>query len=206
MAPEHDGNVSAGVGGAVTALLKADTVGEVIIQAAPAPAKKPKRPASRREQGQSWASPLPTWMRSSTAYWLKHDFGRGGRPAPGTKLILELSQGFGIPTAATCAKVLPYDGRWLSSSFPVRLMRPNYEPTTVDWMLSVLPARNGATLLLATYDLVGCKLADPQDRTGANVASSDLTGTHATGLGTDDVETVTLRARRLQLVETGGTR
>ncbi|GLY54807.1 hypothetical protein [Lentzea sp. NBRC 102530] len=139
----------------------------------------------------SWTEP-PAWMASSSAYWREHDFGRGGRPAPGTKLILALASGFGIPAGATCAKVLPYDGRWVSSEFPVLLMRPNFEPTEVSWMLSVRPARNGDTWILNTYDLHGCKLAEGED----------LAGTHVTGKF--DVEKIVLRARRLQPVGSGG--
>lgn len=59
----------------------------------------------------------------------------------------------------------------------------------MSWMLSATPARNGETLLIATYDLLGCNLAN----------GFDLCGTQVTGRF--DTETVILRARQPRLVE-----
>lgn len=56
-------------------------------------------------------------MKTADAYWREHDFGRGGRPASGTPLTVSIS-GYGVPVGVTCGRVLPYDGRWVSSSFP----------------------------------------------------------------------------------------
>lgn len=171
----------------MSALLKTSTPQEDIgdLGASAVPQRK-VRPASNLKAGPQ-ASAEPEWMKTPGAYWREHAFGRGGRPMPGTPLTVSIS-GFGVPVGVTCGRVLPYDGRWVSSTFPVLLMRPGYEPTSVSWMLSTCPARNGDTLLIATYDLLGCALAD----------GFDLTGTQASGRF--DIETITLRARRLRLV------
>ncbi|MDX8143259.1 hypothetical protein SK854_14115 [Lentzea sp. BCCO 10_0061] len=172
----------------MSALLNTSTLSEEIgnLGALRAPVRKPQPAAKIRAAGH--VSAEPEWMKTTAAYWREHDFGRGGRPAPGTPLTVSIS-GYGVPVGVICGRVLPYDGRWMSSSFPVLLMRPGYEPTSVSWMLSATPARNGETLLIATYDLLGCNLAD----------GFDLSGTQVTGRF--DTETVTLRARRLRLVE-----
>lgn len=172
----------------MSALLNTSTLSEEIgnLGASRAPVRKPRPASKTRSAGHVPAE--PDWMKTPDAYWREHDFGRGGRPTPGTELTVSLS-GYGVPVGVTCGKVLPYDGRWMSSSFPVLLMRPGYVPTSVSWMLSATPARNGETLLIATYDLCGCNLAD----------GFDLSGTQVTGRF--DTETVTLRARRLRLVE-----
>jgi hypothetical protein len=172
----------------MSALLNSSTLSEKIgnLSASRASARKPR--LASKVRATAHVSAEPEWMKTTDAYWREHDFGRGGRPAPGTPLTVSLS-GFGVPVGVTCGRVLPYDGRWVSSSFPVLLMRPGYEPTSVSWMLSAMPARNGETLLIATYDLLGCNLAD----------GFDLSGTQVTGRF--DTETVTLRARRLRCVE-----
>ncbi|MFS8103534.1 hypothetical protein LFM09_41070 [Lentzea alba] len=172
----------------MSALLKTSTLQEEIgdLGASFAPQRK-VRPASNLKADLQ-ASAGPEWLKTPDAYWREHAFGRGGRPMPGTLLTVSIS-GFGVPIGVTCGRVLPYDGRWVSSSFPVRLMRPGYEPTSVSWMLSTVPARSGDALLIATYDLVGCALPD----------GFDLTGTQASGRF--DIEMITLRARRLRLVE-----
>jgi hypothetical protein len=169
----------------MSALLNTSTLSEEISNLS-ASARKP-RPTSKI-RATVHVSAKPEWMKTADAYWREHDFGRGGRPAPGTPLTVSISD-YGVPVGVTCGRVLPYDGRWVSSSFPVLLMRPGYEPTSVSWMLSATPARNGVTLLIATYDLLGCNLAD----------GFDLSGTQVTGRF--DTETVTLRARRLRCVE-----
>ena len=172
----------------MNALLNTSTLSEEIgdLGASRAPVQKPQRASKIRAA--THVSAEPEWMKTPGAYWREHDFGRGGRPAPDTMLSVSIT-GFGVPVGVTCGRVLPYDGRWASSSFPVLLMRPGYVPTSVSWMLSATPARNGETLLIATYDLLGCNLAD----------GFDLCGTQVTGRF--DMETVTLRARRLRLVE-----
>ena len=172
----------------MSALLNSSTLSEKIgnLSASRASARKPRLASKIRATAH--VSAEPEWMKTTDAYWREHDFGRGGRPAPGTLLTVSIS-GFGVPVGVTCGRVLPYDGRWVSSSFPVLLMRPGYEPTSVSWMLSATLARNGETLLIATYDLLGCNLAD----------GFDLSGTQVTGRF--DTETVTLRARRLRCVE-----
>lgn len=172
----------------MSAPLKTSTLREEIgnLGASRALARKPR--AATKILAAQPVSVEPEWMKTTDAYWREHDFGRGGRPAPGTPLTVSIS-GYGVPVGVTCGRVLPYDGRWVSSSFPVLLMRPRYEPTSVSWMLSATPARNGETLLIATYDLVGCSLAD----------GFDLSGTHATGRFA--TETATLRTRRLRLAE-----
>ena len=171
----------------MSALLKTSTLQEDIgdLGASAVPRRK-VRPASSLKAGLQ-ESAQPEGMKTPGAYWREHAFGRGGRPTPGTPLAVSIS-GFGVPVGVTCGRVLPSDGRWVSSSFPVLLMRPGYEPTPVSWMLSTCPARNGDTLLVATYDLVGCTLPD----------GFDLTGTQASGRF--DTETITLRAPRLRLV------
>lgn len=172
----------------MSALLTTSTLSEEIgnLGASRPPARKPQPAMTLHAALQ--ASAEPGWMKTPDAYWREHDFGRGGRPAPGIPLAIKIS-GYGVPVGVTCGKVLPYDGRWTSSSFPVLLMRPGYEPTSVSWMFSTASGRNGDTLLIATYDLIGCSLAD----------EFDLSGTHVTGHF--ETETVTLRARRRQLVD-----
>jgi hypothetical protein len=114
---------------------------------------------------------------SSERYWAVHDFGRHGRPRPGTHLIITAGPRCGHNGAKT-GTVIPYDGRWNSTSFPVDLHNG------IMLNFATRPARDQADNdVPGAYEPVGVELE----------GGHDLRGTQGDGSGNS--EAVTLRAK-----------
>ncbi|WP_439655928.1 hypothetical protein ACSHWB_26220 [Lentzea sp. HUAS TT2] len=129
----------------------------------------PSQPEPRR-------AARPLWT-DSEEYWATHDFGRHGRPRPGTRLIITAGPQCGH-SGARGGTVLPYDGRWHDTSFPVDLHNG------IALNFGTRPARNRADNdVPGEYELVGTELED----------GFDLCGMQTDGNG--GTENVTLRAK-----------
>ena len=114
---------------------------------------------------------------SSEAYWASHDFGRHGRPRPGTRLIITAGPQCGHNGAGD-GTVMPYDGRWQATSFPVDL----HNGITLNF--ATRPARDHAgNDVPGVYELVGAELEHGRDLHGRQ------------GDGNGGSENVTLRAK-----------
>lgn len=114
---------------------------------------------------------------SSEEYWATHDFGRHGRPRPGTHLIITAGPQCGH-NGAMAGTVIPYDGRWHSTAFPVDLHNG------IMLNFGTRPARDRADNdVPGEYELLGAELEH----------GHDLHGTQGDGNGGS--ETVTLRAK-----------
>lgn len=117
---------------------------------------------------------------TSDGYWTIYDFGRHGRPRPGTRLVVTAGP---VPghDGATVGTVMPYDGRWHSNSFPVCLNNG------VTRCFATRPARDRSDRdVPGVYELVGAELEH----------GCDLSGSHGDGNGGS--ERVVLRARPLR--------
>ncbi|MBP2338807.1 hypothetical protein JOF41_004985 [Saccharothrix coeruleofusca] len=114
---------------------------------------------------------------TSDRYWATYDFGRHGRSRPGTRLTTTAGPDCGHD-GATAGTVMPYDGRWHSTSFPVCLHN------RVTLCFTTRPARDRSDRdVPGVYELVGAELEH----------GHDLSGTQGDGNGGS--ETVVLRAR-----------